>query len=368
MIENRRGRDGMETERSHWTTGAPSRPTRSSSAPRGGRISFSTAWWRSVRHATDRRMPPTCGAACSSLRSAVGASPSRSPGGADKWALRGSPPAVDGVLRDLPAPPRVSEGRRYALSPVLEEVRERPLEGNLGLPPERLVNLRRVPFQHHHVRRTQPLRVDASQSARVLHVPTITRRSALSDCRRSWPPTQPGRFFAAGVTCRSRLYFTSGAGPPAPSWLRKVTTTDRASAFPSGPLISTTTKSPRRTSDRLISVSLNGWLRSSARSSRSDSTTRPSGASSTRSGDAAAAAPLSSRTSVLALALTDSTMPEERVVTTRTDGEPDGGAGGPIGEPVSAFEAGASERASSSCRADPDILELTARRGRSAGW
>ena len=61
-------------------------------------------------------------------------------------------------------------------------------------------------------------------------------------------------------------------------------------------------------------------------------------------------------------------MPEERVVTTRTDGEPDGGAGGPTGEPVSAFEAGASERASSSCRADPGILELTARRGRSADW
>ena len=32
--------------------------------------------------------------------------------GADKWAIRASPPAVDGVLRDLPAPPRVSEGSK----------------------------------------------------------------------------------------------------------------------------------------------------------------------------------------------------------------------------------------------------------------
>src|SRR5260370_34853227 len=37
----------------------------------------------------------------------------------------------------------------------------------------------------------------AAQSARVLHVPTITRRSGLSDGLRSCPPTQPGRFFAA---------------------------------------------------------------------------------------------------------------------------------------------------------------------------
>jgi len=37
----------------------------------------------------------------------------------------------------------------------------------------------------------------SSQAARVFHVPTITRRSGLSDCRRSCPPTQPGRFFAA---------------------------------------------------------------------------------------------------------------------------------------------------------------------------
>src|SRR4029077_10946939 len=40
-------------------------------------------------------------------------------------------------------------------------------------------------------------RCQASQSARVLHVPTITRRSGLSDSLRSCPPTQPGRFFAA---------------------------------------------------------------------------------------------------------------------------------------------------------------------------
>src|SRR5260370_32920339 len=37
----------------------------------------------------------------------------------------------------------------------------------------------------------------SSQAARVFHVPTITRRSGLSDCRSSCPPTQPGRFFAA---------------------------------------------------------------------------------------------------------------------------------------------------------------------------
>src|SRR3984893_18222964 len=61
---------------------------------------------------------------------------------------------------DLRSRPTVlASGRRNSLSPVLEEVRERPLERDLGLPPERLVNLRRVPFQHHHVGRTEPRRL-----------------------------------------------------------------------------------------------------------------------------------------------------------------------------------------------------------------
>ena len=46
---------------------------------------------------------------------------------------------------------------------------------------------------------------------------------------------------SAGVSCRPRLHFASGASPPA-AWRRKVTTSDRAKAFPSGPLISTTTE------------------------------------------------------------------------------------------------------------------------------
>src|SRR6202011_5839452 len=54
----------------------------------------------------------------------------------------------------------------------------------------------------------------ASQSARVFHVPTITRRSGLSDCRRSCPPTQPGRFFAADRRVRIAV---SHSGP-APSF------------------------------------------------------------------------------------------------------------------------------------------------------
>ena len=44
--------------------------------------------------------------------------------------------------------------------------------------------------------------VPSSQVARVLHVPTITRRSGLSDGLRSCPPTQPGRFFAADKRAR----------------------------------------------------------------------------------------------------------------------------------------------------------------------
>ena len=54
----------------------------------------------------------------------------------------------------------------------------------------------------------------ASQSARVLHVPTITRRSGLSDGLRSCPPTQPGRFFAAD----RRVRIAVSHSPPAPSF------------------------------------------------------------------------------------------------------------------------------------------------------
>ena len=53
----------------------------------------------------------------------------------------------------------------------------------------------------------------ASQSARFLHVPTITRRSGLSDCRRSCPPTQPGRCFAAD----RRVRIAASHSFPAPS-------------------------------------------------------------------------------------------------------------------------------------------------------
>src|SRR5437667_3527077 len=53
-----------------------------------------------------------------------------------------------------------------------------------------------------------------SQSARVLHVPTITRRSGLSDGLRSCPPTQPGRFFAAD----RRVRIAVSHSPPAPSF------------------------------------------------------------------------------------------------------------------------------------------------------
>ncbi len=58
-----------------------SRSTTSSSAPRGARTSISTGWWRSVRHAMPKRMPPTRAAGWSSPHSATGASASRSPGG-----------------------------------------------------------------------------------------------------------------------------------------------------------------------------------------------------------------------------------------------------------------------------------------------
>src|SRR6266446_5380998 len=52
--------------------------------------------------------------------------------------------------------PLLARGRRNSLSPVVEKVRVCQLEGDLGPPPERLVNLRRVPFQHHHIGRAQP--------------------------------------------------------------------------------------------------------------------------------------------------------------------------------------------------------------------
>src|SRR5260370_10974886 len=54
----------------------------------------------------------------------------------------------------------------------------------------------------------------ASQSARVLHVPTITRRSGLSDGLRSCPPTQPSRFFAAD----RRVRIAVSHSRPAPSF------------------------------------------------------------------------------------------------------------------------------------------------------
>jgi len=54
----------------------------------------------------------------------------------------------------------------------------------------------------------------SSQAARVFHVPTITRRSGLSDCRRSCPPTQPGRFFAAD----RRVRIAASHSGPAPSF------------------------------------------------------------------------------------------------------------------------------------------------------
>ena len=53
-----------------------------------------------------------------------------------------------------------------------------------------------------------------SQSARVLHVPTITRLSSLSTGRRSCPPTQPGRFLAAD----RRLRMTASQSRPAPGF------------------------------------------------------------------------------------------------------------------------------------------------------
>jgi hypothetical protein len=54
----------------------------------------------------------------------------------------------------------------------------------------------------------------ASQSARVRHVPTITRLSGLSAGTRSCPPTQPGRFFAAN----RRVRMAASQSRPAPSF------------------------------------------------------------------------------------------------------------------------------------------------------
>ena len=53
-----------------------------------------------------------------------------------------------------------------------------------------------------------------SQSARVLHVPTITRLSSWSAGRRSCPPTQPGRSLAAD----RRLRMTASQSRPAPGF------------------------------------------------------------------------------------------------------------------------------------------------------
>ena len=53
-----------------------------------------------------------------------------------------------------------------------------------------------------------------SQSARVLHVPTITRASSLSTDRRSCPPTHPGRVLAAD----RRLRMTASQSRPAPGF------------------------------------------------------------------------------------------------------------------------------------------------------
>jgi hypothetical protein len=53
----------------------------------------------------------------------------------------------------------------------------------------------------------------ASQFARVLHVPTITLLSGLSDGRRSCPPTQPDAFLAAD----SRVRMAASQSRPVPS-------------------------------------------------------------------------------------------------------------------------------------------------------
>jgi hypothetical protein len=53
-----------------------------------------------------------------------------------------------------------------------------------------------------------------SQSARLRHVPTITRRSGLSVGWRSCPPTQPGLFFAADRRAR----IAASHSPPASSF------------------------------------------------------------------------------------------------------------------------------------------------------
>ena len=56
------------------------------------------------------------------------------------------------------------------------------------------------------------------------------------------------------------------------------------------------------------------------------------------------------------------------MVTIRSDGGLDDGTERSLGETVSAFEAGARGRASSSCRAGAGGLEPTAPPGRSAVW
>ncbi len=89
--------------------GAPSRSTTSSSAPRGARTSISTAWWRSVRRAMRRRMPPTRAVGSSSPRSATGASSSRSPEGLISGRSARSRPS------DPPATQGVAAGLRWAL-------------------------------------------------------------------------------------------------------------------------------------------------------------------------------------------------------------------------------------------------------------
>src|SRR5712691_1688168 len=55
-----------------------------------------------------------------------------------------------------------------------------------------------------------------SQSARVRHVPTITRLLGLSLGRRSCPPTQPGCFFAAAR--RLRMTVSHSCSVPSLSW------------------------------------------------------------------------------------------------------------------------------------------------------
>src|SRR5262245_6895932 len=58
------------------------------------------------------------------------------------------------------APARRSAGRaRHPLSPVVQELRERALEGNLGLPSRRLLDLGGIAFQDHDIGRTESSRI-----------------------------------------------------------------------------------------------------------------------------------------------------------------------------------------------------------------